>query len=54
MHTVESKFSNFMIEYLGEIDTEFANTLVFLSGARIDSNHKNKLKILCLTPFKRF
>ena len=23
MHTAESKFSNFVIEYLGEIETEF-------------------------------
>ena len=27
MHTVESKFSNFLIEYLGELETEFDNTL---------------------------
>ena len=27
MHTVESKFYNFVIEYLSEIETEFDNTL---------------------------
>ena len=29
----ESIFSNFVIEYLGEIETEFKNTLACLSGA---------------------
>ena len=27
MHTVESNFSILVIEYLGEIETEFKNTL---------------------------
>ena len=31
LHTVESNFSNFVIEYLKEIKTEFANTLACLS-----------------------
>ena len=34
MHTVESIFFNFVIEYLGEIETEFENTLPCLSGPR--------------------
>ena len=33
MHTAESIFSNFVIECLGEIETEFENTLACLSGA---------------------
>ena len=40
MHTVESNFSNFVIEYLGEIETEFENTLACLSGAQMGSNHE--------------
>ena len=32
MHTTESEFSKFMIEYLGEIKTEFENILACLSG----------------------
>ena len=31
----ESNFSNFVFEYLGEIETEFANTLSCLSWVRI-------------------
>ena len=34
MHTAESIFLNFVIEYLGEIETEFENTLPCLSGPR--------------------
>ena len=33
-------FSNFVIEYLGEIETEFENTLACLSGAQMGSNHE--------------
>ena len=40
MHTAESNFSNFVIEYLGEIVTEFENTLACLSGAQMGSNHE--------------
>ena len=40
MHTAESNFSNFVIEYLGEIETKFENTLVCLSGAQLGSNHE--------------
>ena len=40
MHTAESNFSNFVIEYLGEIKTEFKNTLTCLSGAQMGSNHE--------------
>ena len=36
-----SNFSNFVIEYLGEIETEFENTLPCLSGAQMGSNHGN-------------
>ena len=40
MHTAESNFSNFVIEYLGEIETEFENTLAYLSGAQMSSNRE--------------
>ena len=40
LHTAESIFSNFVIEYLGEIETEFENTLACLSGAQMGSNHE--------------
>ena len=40
MHTAESKCLNFVIEYLGEIKTEFENTLPCLSGAQMGSNHE--------------
>ena len=33
MNTAESIFLNFVIEYLGEIETEFENTSACLSGA---------------------
>ena len=39
-HTVESEFSKFMIEYLGENETEFESTLVGSSGAWINSNNE--------------
>ena len=39
MHTAESNFSNFVIEYLGEIEKVFKNTLACLSGAHMGSNH---------------
>ena len=32
MHTAESNFLNFVIEYLGKIETEFENILACLSG----------------------
>ena len=35
MHTAKSNFFNFVIEYLGEIETELENTLACLSGAQI-------------------
>ena len=35
MHTEESNFLKFVIEYLGEIKTEFENTLACLSGAQM-------------------
>ena len=55
MSTVESNFSNFVIEYLGEIETEFKNILACLSGAQMGSNHEKnwRLKILWHTPFKK-
>ena len=40
MHTTESNFSNFVIEYLNKIETEFENTLSCLSGAQMGSNHE--------------
>ena len=40
MHTAESIFSNFVIEYLGEIKTEFENTLACVSGAQMCSDHE--------------
>ena len=33
MHTAESNFSNYVIEFLGEIETAFENTLACLSEA---------------------
>ena len=43
MFTAESNFFNFVIKYLGEIENEFENTLAFLSGAQVGSNHgKNR------------
>ena len=44
LHTAESIFSNFVIEYLGEIETEFENTLACLSGAQMGSN-REKLEV---------
>ena len=38
MHTTESNFFNFVIEYLSEIKIEFENTLACLSGAHTGSN----------------
>ena len=40
LHTAESNFSNFVIEYLGEIEIKFENTLACLSGAQMGLNHK--------------
>ena len=38
-----SEFSNFLIEYIGKIKTEFENTLACLSGALMSSNRgKNR------------
>ena len=33
MHNAEPNFLNLVIEYLGEIETEFENILACLSGA---------------------
>ena len=41
MHTAES-ISNFVIEYLGEIETELENALACLSGAQMGSNYEKK------------
>ena len=39
--SLESNLSNFVIEYLGKIETEFENTLkACLSGAQMGSNHE--------------
>ena len=40
LHTAESEFSNFMIENVGEIETEFENTSACTSGAQIGSYHE--------------
>ena len=32
--------SNFVIKYLGEMETEFKNTLACLSGTQMGSNHE--------------
>ena len=39
MNTAESKFSNLVIDFLGEIETEFENTDAYLPGAWMGSNH---------------
>ena len=54
MHTAESIFSNFLIEYLGKIETEFKNTLACLSEAQMGLNHeKNRGRKSCDTlPFR--
>ena len=48
--------SNFVIEYLSKIETEFKNTLACLSGAQMGSNHEKnwRSKIWWHTPFKRY
>ena len=40
-----SKFSNFVIEYLGEIESKFEITLACSSVAQIGSNHLKKMEI---------
>ena len=40
MHTAESNFLNFVIEYLGEIETEFEYILACLSGAQMGLNQE--------------
>ena len=54
MHTSESNFSNFVIQYLGEIETGFENTLACLSVAQMGSNYEKnwRSKISWHTPFK--
>ena len=42
MHTAESNISNFVIEYISEIETEFENTLACVSGAEMGLNHGKK------------
>ena len=39
-HTAESKFFSFVIEFLGEIETEFENTLPCLLGAQMVSKQE--------------
>ena len=39
-YTQESNFLNFVIKYLGEIETEVKNTLACLSGAQMRSNQE--------------
>ena len=45
MHIAESNFSNFVIEYLEKIETEFENILACLSGAQIGLNHGKKIEV---------
>ena len=40
MQTAESILSNFVIEYISEIETEFENTLTCLLGAHTGANHE--------------
>ena len=56
MNTTELNFKSFVIEYLGEIEKEFENTLACLSGAQMGSNHAKKWrsKILWHTPFSKY
>ena len=42
MHTAESTFSNYVIEYLDEIETEFENTWPCFSGAQMGSDYRKK------------
>ena len=51
MHTAESIFSNFVIEYLRKIETKFENIL-----AQMGSSHEKnwRSKISWHTPFKEF
>ena len=41
----ESKFSNFVIEYLSEIETDFEKAQACLSGAQMGSNHEQKILV---------
>ena len=41
MHTAELNFSIFVIEYFGEIETEFEKTVACLSGVQMGLNHEN-------------
>ena len=45
MHTAESNFLNFVIEYLSEIETEFEKTLPCLSGAKMGSIYGKKIAV---------
>ena len=42
MHTAESNFLNFVIEYLGKMGIELENTSACWSGAQVGSNHGKK------------
>ena len=44
----------FVIEYLGEIETEFENTLGCLSGAQIGSNHEKSRDTLFYDDYGEF
>ena len=41
----ESNFSNFVIEYLSEIETDFEKAQACLSGALMGSNHEQKIEV---------
>ena len=55
MHTAKSIFSNFVIEYLGENETEFENTSACLSETQMGSKHEKnwRSKISWHSPFKQ-
>ena len=54
MHTVDPNFSNFVIEYLNEIEKELENTLACFSGAQMGSYQARqwRSKISWRNPFK--
>ena len=53
MHTVEWNFSNFVIEYLGEIETEFNFFCLFIMGPdRFESWKKMEVKNIVTPGFE--
>ena len=55
MHTAEKNFWNFEIEYLGEIETEFKNTLLYQGPRWVQIMEKYRSKESRDTlPLKKF